>query len=182
LPELLRKVGFDPLKYGIAFVAVDGIANLAKWYRLLTIYDVPVYIVFDSDSNLKGSDARSPRVARADIMVALGKSPGEAEPTYAGSFNVEQDFCVLEANFEDAAKVMFGVKWSELVTEAAPLVGSSKPLIARYAAKAISATELTKTATYSLSSLAQAIAEITPGAVFAATDISEEGNGSELDW
>jgi putative ATP-dependent endonuclease of OLD family len=51
LPWLLKLVGFDPLRAGVAIVPVSGISNIAKWQRLMSVFGVPVYCIFDTDSN-----------------------------------------------------------------------------------------------------------------------------------
>lgn len=51
LPIYLDKVGLQVTRDGIAIIPVHGVGNLAKWWRLFTAYQIPVYVIFDNDSS-----------------------------------------------------------------------------------------------------------------------------------
>jgi putative ATP-dependent endonuclease of OLD family len=137
LPELLRARGLDVLQEGIAVVSVEGIGNIAKWHRLLTVLGIECFCVFDTDSNKTGKDVEDLLAKRRDIMAALGHDVERAEPENLSTdpIAVEDGYATLNPNFEGAAAGLFGDRWSALYAEAVPLVGDSKSLRARYAAQ-----------------------------------------------
>jgi putative ATP-dependent endonuclease of OLD family len=49
LPIYFEKLGFDPTEFGIEIIGVGGKGNLAKWWRLFTLYQIPTFICFDND-------------------------------------------------------------------------------------------------------------------------------------
>jgi putative ATP-dependent endonuclease of OLD family len=132
LPDLLRSVGFEPLRHGIAFVSVDGVSNLAKWLRFYHIVGLPVYPVLDTDADKNGKEAQTSLAAREDLMRALGVDVAQAERMPPDAFFVGEKFASLGPNFEGAMKALLGTTWDDLSSEAIECVGSSKPLIARY--------------------------------------------------
>lgn len=140
LPELLRNHDLEVLREGIAVVPVEGIGNIAKWYRLFTSLGIDCFCIFDSDSDKSGRNATNLLAKRHDISAALGREGDPAapavqsgEPVYIGD-----GYAVLNPNFEGAMHALFGAKWSELDEQAGLSVGESKPLRARYAASGLS--------------------------------------------
>ncbi len=67
LPVYLERVGFIPAKEGVAVIAVHGVGNLAKWWRLFSAYGIPTYFVFDNDSKDDRAGAK-----RSDLLATLG--------------------------------------------------------------------------------------------------------------
>ncbi|MFE7504002.1 ATP-dependent endonuclease [Promicromonospora sp. NPDC057488] len=137
LPELLRSRGLDVLREGIAVVPVEGIGNIAKWYRLFTALGIPCFCIFDSDSDKGGRDANDLLAKRHDISAALGREGDPAAPAVESGdpLYVGDGYAVLNPNFEGAMRALFPAKWSELDELAVASVGVSKPLRARYTAK-----------------------------------------------
>lgn len=137
LPELLRRHGFDTLRHGIAFVSAVGIGNIAKWARLFAALRIPVYCVFDTDSNKSGNDAERLLAQRRDLLSAIDVDPTQAElgvmstdPLWVGP-----KYATTAPNFESAMSAAFGSDWDSVYAESAEIVGEqSKPLRARYAA------------------------------------------------
>jgi len=132
LPLLLKHVGCDLLRDGIAIIPVGGVGNLAKWYRLFTIMEIPCYIVMDSDSDKKDKGERERD--RRDILTALSEDPNLANELSGSPLYVSESFSAFDCNFDVAACVMFD-RWAELREEAKEFVGDSKPLQARFAAE-----------------------------------------------
>ncbi|NEE01504.1 ATP-dependent nuclease [Phytoactinopolyspora halotolerans] len=159
LPELLRARGLDVLQEGIAVVSVEGISNIAKWHRLFTTLGIECFCVFDTDSNKTGTNARDLLANRQDIMAALGHDAdkAKAENLSTHPISVEDGYATLNPNFEGALAALFGDRWSELYVDAAPLVGDSKSLRARYAAQHLGGGDFTGDAAATLDALIQAI-------------------------
>ena len=53
LPGLLRTLGVDVLRLGIAVVSVEGIGNIAKWYWLYTALGIECYCLFVTPTRTK---------------------------------------------------------------------------------------------------------------------------------
>lgn len=164
LPELLRLVDFDPLRYGVAFVMVDGVSNLAKWHRFYDIFDIPVYPIFDTDSDKSGEAAKGPQAAREDLMRALRKDVNQASAMSTDPLSVTDLYASFSPNFEGAMKRLLGPRWNELCEEASQTVGPSKPLIARHVARNLSISDLPSELKQTLAKLAGQIMSVTPGA------------------
>lgn len=166
LPELLRLVGFDPLRRGVAVVSVDGIGNIAKWLRMFTALGTPVYCIFDTDTDKTGKNEIEELLnKRKDILRALGQDPVGAEVgNLSGDpLHVEKNHATLSHNFEHAIEALYGSVWSGLYAESAAIVGaSSKPLRARYAARGLSGRPLPEAAEQALQNLAGALTEQLP--------------------
>lgn len=159
LPELLKLVGVDVLREGIAMISVEGIGNIAKWHRLYTALGIDCYCIFDTDSDAKTKDVANLAIKRRDIMAALAKDAecGEADRQSADPVHVEDTHATLAPNFEGAVASLFGDRWRELDAEAVECVGESKPLRARYAAQRLARDDLPPEATTALEALAAAI-------------------------
>jgi putative ATP-dependent endonuclease of OLD family len=135
LTELLRRIGFDVTKAGVALVPVDGITNLPKWLRYFDCHAIPVYAIFDTDSTKTGSGAEQARTARADIFRALGVAANDWADVTTGPFGVTDSFAVCDPDYEIAIRALFGDEYEALEATARELFGSAKPLVARYAAR-----------------------------------------------
>lgn len=141
LPEFFRARGLDVLREGIALVPVEGIGNIAKWFRLYTALGIECFCIFDTDSDKAGKDAANLSAKRQDIMAALGRdaSVANAENLSTAAIAVELGYATLNPNFEGAVATIFGLAWAIHYAEAELLVGDSKPLRARYAAEKVAA-------------------------------------------
>jgi putative ATP-dependent endonuclease of OLD family len=158
LPALLRLAGLDLTREGVSIIPVNGVSGIGKWHRFFSSYAVPVYAVFDSDSNRTGKDAVSLLRDRRDAMRALGRDESEAEnPARGEPLYVDDDHACCNPTFETAAEALFGDRWGDLIKESAEHVGSSKALQARYAAIRITREELTQDGRLMLDAMAMAI-------------------------
>jgi putative ATP-dependent endonuclease of the OLD family len=160
MPELLKLVGFDHLREGIAVVSVEGIGNIAKWYRFFTSLGVPCYCIFDTDSDKTGRQADERLRNRQDIMRAIGEDAGRADQgaLTTDAMHVEAKFATLSPNFESAANNLLGAAWVVAYEESASVVGEhSKPLRARYAAQRLRVEDLTAEAADALRDLARTL-------------------------
>ena len=68
LPVYFERLGFDPTEYGIEIIGVGGKGNLAKWWRLFSLYEIPTFICFDND--FKSDDPQG--FKRKDALKAIG--------------------------------------------------------------------------------------------------------------
>ena len=130
LPELLQRAGIDVLQQGIAIVSVEGISNMAKWARLYAAYGIPVYAIFDSDSDR--TEAQTSLASANETLLALGVT-GERQVVIDGLYVSDQYAC-LDPNFEGAMRKLFA-SYEQLEAAAASTVGRSKPLKARFATR-----------------------------------------------
>jgi putative ATP-dependent endonuclease of OLD family len=131
LPVLLKRVGLDVVKKGIAIVSVEGITNLAKWIRYFRIFEIPVYAIFDTDSQKTGHSANEARLARQDIFSALSLKIEEWTDVTTGPVGVTDTFAVMDPDFEGALRASFPSSYEELASRARDMLGDSKPLVAR---------------------------------------------------
>jgi putative ATP-dependent endonuclease of OLD family len=139
LVELLRRLGCDLVRLGIALIPVGGITNLAKWVRYFRAHDLTVYPIFDSDSAKSGSEAERAKAARADLFGALGlEGDRDWYDRVAGPVGVHPDFAVMDADFETALRAAFGQEYIDLEGKGRESLGNAKPLIARYVARSLS--------------------------------------------
>jgi len=158
LPSLLKLVGLDPLKAGMAIVAAGGVSQIAKWRRLFDALGIPVYCIFDTDSDKKpGND---PVVAREDIFRSLCLDPAGAvrERMSRDPVHVQPLHTTLNANFESAMSTLIGEVWDQRYAESASVVGAtSKSLRARYAADLLTESDLPLNAMIALKQLAHTL-------------------------
>lgn len=131
LPVYLRKVGLDVTKEGIAIVPVMGKGNLAKWWRLFTAYEIPVFVTFDNDVR-KNEDADGRR--RKDALKTIGIPESQFDELLTtAEWQIHEGFCVFGKDFENTMKQHFE-NYSDLENQAKEKVGDSKPLKARWVA------------------------------------------------
>jgi putative ATP-dependent endonuclease of OLD family len=130
-PALLKQVGLDLLALGIQVVSVGGIGNLARWWRLYTSFGLPVFVVFDADSRDDPNGVR-----RNELLTALRATEEDygVLVTQEG-LGVSKTFAVCIQDYESAMRTLFPSQYDTLEEEARAIVGSGKPLIARYAAE-----------------------------------------------
>lgn len=131
VPELLRRGGLDVLDDGIAVVPVGGVGNLARWWRFFRAYDIPCFVLLDRDSPDDASGAR-----RADLARTLDVDSAALAPTDGEALVIREGFGVFVQNFEGALRSLFP-GYSEIEDRGRERLGSSKPLVARYAVERI---------------------------------------------
>jgi putative ATP-dependent endonuclease of the OLD family len=134
LGTLLERSGFDPLRHGIAIVPVEGLTNMAKWARLYRAYGIPVYAVFDSDSNKNDRDAAQSRDAALEVLSAIGVEGGAA--SHPRRLAVGDRHACFDPNFEVALRNTFS-GYVDAEAAAAERVGRSKQLRARECVRGI---------------------------------------------
>jgi putative ATP-dependent endonuclease of OLD family len=126
LPTYFEAVGLDTLKEGIAIISVGGKGNLAKWWRLFSILNIPTLVCFDNDSK---DDSKS--LKRTEALKAIGIVDGEIEKLLTvEDWNINDKFCVFGTDFETTMKKSFK-KYSEFEEIERERLGSSKPIVAR---------------------------------------------------
>jgi putative ATP-dependent endonuclease of OLD family len=137
LPVYFERLGLNPTKEGVAFIAVHGVGNLAKWWRFFTAYEIPTYVIFDNDAK---DDKEGTK--RADVLTALEyPQHKQGEVLDSHKWYVTQKFAVLGVNFEETMRRCFGEAYSDLEQEALDTfelsMNQSKPLVARFVASRI---------------------------------------------
>jgi putative ATP-dependent endonuclease of OLD family len=131
LPYYFRGVGFDPLEEGIEIIGVGGKGNLAKWWRLFTLYEIPTFIIFDNDDDESGE-------RRRDALGALNIEGDRIEAVVGTEdWLVEDEFSVFGVDFENALRGLFP-SYTEVEAHAED---DSKPFVARHVAKQLTYTE-----------------------------------------
>ena len=130
-PTLLRKIDTDVEREGIAVISCQGVGNLAKWYRMFTVYGIPTYVVFDNDSKEDADESR-----RRDLLEALIVPESDRGAILSSSTLLIGDrYAVCGINFEETMRRLFAPDYEQLEAEATDLHGlTTKPLVARYAA------------------------------------------------
>lgn len=136
LPVYLERVGCIVAKEGIAVIAVHGVGNLAKWWRLFSAYGIPTYVVFDNDAK----DGKA-GTKRSDLLATLG-IPEDRHRGYLTTTDwvIEDRFCVFGGDFETVMRAGFGPDYEVLEDDARALHGfgqDSKPLLARHVAQVL---------------------------------------------
>lgn len=102
VPVLLRNLGVDVSRLGIACIAVGGKGNLAKWWRLFSAFGIPTYVIFDNDNS---DDSTSSK--RCDLLTAIGVASAEQETYLATStLRVESAFAVMGGDFERTLRTL----------------------------------------------------------------------------
>jgi len=170
LPVLLERAGLDLLAHGIAIVPVEGVTNLAKWIRLYRAYEIPVYAIFDSDSDQASAHELAATV-QADILMALGVEPGE--PELNAPIGVRATHAVIDPNFEGAIRHLFPNEYERLDAEAVAQVGRAKQLRARWIARNLPNPTADPNAWKWLCQLAEALAALVPPAAASTTPTSD---------
>jgi len=131
LPEYLGEAGLDVLVEGIEILGVGGKGNLAKWWRMFTLYGIPTYVIFDNDDSDDGDERR-----RRDALGALHVDNNEISAVVStDEWIVEEEYAVFGVDFEEALRDRFP-EYEDLENEAVERIGNnSKPFIARYVAR-----------------------------------------------
>ena len=137
LPEYFLKLGLDTNKEGIEIIGVQGKGNLAKWWRLFTLFEIPTYVCFDNDGSGDGNGNK-----RKDALRAIG-IPEENLDGILGNndWNINNDFCVFGQDFEVSLRNSIA-NYSDLETSKRDELGSySKHIIAKEVAKTLEITD-----------------------------------------
>lgn len=131
LPEYFRQVGFDLLERGVEVLSVGGKGDLAKWWRLFTLYEIPTYIIFDNDADDDDNESR-----RKDALGALNVDNNQIEAVIqSDEWLIEDKYSVFGVDFETTLRQLIP-EYESFESEAKKYIDSkSKPLIARYAAR-----------------------------------------------
>lgn len=134
LPIYFERLGFDPTEFGIEILGVGGKGNLAKWWRLFTLYKIPTFVCFDNDS--KDDDEKG--IKRMDALKAIGIAEEELKNILsADNWAMSDKFCVFGKDFETTMRASFDDYSSIEKNVAEQLGSSSKNLIARETARLI---------------------------------------------
>lgn len=134
LPIYFERLGFDTTEFGIEVIGVGGKGNLAKWWRLFTLYKIPTFLCFDNDAKTEDKDG----ARRKDALKAIGIKDEELEAILNGeNWSCSDRFCVFGVDFETTMRDSFA-DYSDIEKQAIEMVGSSsKNIIARETAKLI---------------------------------------------
>lgn len=133
LPVFFERLGFDPTEFGISIIAVNGKGNLAKWWRLFTLFRIPTFICFDNDSKKdKNGDQRK------DALKAIGIPEEDLDGLLKiDDWNISDRFCVFGVDYETSMNASFP-DYSKIEVEKGDVFGtSSKHIIAKETAKAV---------------------------------------------
>jgi putative ATP-dependent endonuclease of OLD family len=134
LPIYLEKVELDVLKEGIDIIGVGGKGELAKWWRLFTLFEIPCFIYFDNDIK-DDKDG----VKRKDALKSIGIHDEEIERLISSEdWNIEEKFCVFGKDFEETLRKTFS-DYEGIEKKVKDELGDSKPLVAREVAREICA-------------------------------------------
>ena len=132
LPIYLEVVGLDTKKEGIAIIPVMGKGNISKWWRLFTIYKIPVYVIFDNDKEDDKDENH-----RRDILKTLGEQNVQ-EILGTNDILIKNRYTVFGKDFETSLRSVFP-NYSKFEEEAKEIIKSgAKPFTARYVATKLS--------------------------------------------
>jgi putative ATP-dependent endonuclease of OLD family len=126
----LEKVGLDVEKSGVGIVPVMGKGNLAKWWRLFNAYSIPTYVIFDNDAK---HDPKGDQ--RKDLLSTIGIE-NTGKMIRETNWVIHNKFSVFGIDFEDTMRNFLG-DYKEKEEKAIELLGSSKPIVARYVAEQV---------------------------------------------
>lgn len=137
IPEYLKALAYDVYEKGIAVISVDGKGNLARFWRLFTAYELPVYVIFDNDA---GDDSGGSK--RVELLKIL-EVTNATEILKATDLGIEEKYTVFGKDFETTLREIFkSDSYEELEKEAREFIGIApdnksdcKPLVARYVAE-----------------------------------------------
>jgi len=137
LPSLLRTLGVDMNRLGIACIPVGGKGNLAKWWRLFTAFGIPTLVVFDNDVSDDGKATK-----RCDVLSAVGIDEAEQSDFLdADSLVLGEAVAVMGTDFEHTLRGLIPT-YETLEMECRDQHGAlSKPFIARWCAERLKENE-----------------------------------------
>jgi len=141
IPEYLKALTYDVYEKGIAVISVDGKGNLARFWRLFTAYEIPVYVIFDNDA---GDDSGGSK--RGELLKTLGVTDA-TEILKEADLRIEEKYTVFGKDFETTLREIFkSDSYAEVEKEAREFIGIApdnksdcKPLVARHVAACLSA-------------------------------------------
>lgn len=135
LPIYLDRVGLSVVREGIAVIPVQGVGNLAKWWRFFSAYGIPVFVIFDNDA--RGEDADGTR--RVDLLAALGIGDDARDIMQFPEPIISANFMAFATTFEVTMRGLFRPEYEALEVQAVEQFQlQSKPLVARYVAEHLS--------------------------------------------
>ncbi len=137
IPEYLKALTYDVYEKGVAVISVDGKGNLARFWRLFTAYEIPVYVIFDNDARDDSGASK-----RVELLKTLGVSDA-TEILKGTDLLIEEKYTVFGKDFETTLREIFkSDSYEELEKEAREFIGIApdnksdcKPLVARYVAE-----------------------------------------------
>ncbi|MBB5437936.1 putative ATP-dependent endonuclease of OLD family [Pedobacter sp. AK017] len=133
LPIYLERVGLDVNREGIEILGVQGKGNLAKWWRLFTLYGIPTFVCFDNDDK---HDKQGNQ--RTDSLKAIGIADEElANIIGTKDWAISDGYCVFGVDFETTMKASFKDYDEVEQLQKATLGTTSKHIIAREVAKVL---------------------------------------------
>lgn len=144
IPQYLKATGFDCYEKGIAVIPVGGKGNLARFWRLFTAYELPVYVIFDNDTKDDGGGKK-----REEMLNILGVTD-VSRIINSDELKIESNFTVFGNDFETTLRKLFeSENYEGLEKEAREFIGidpdnksDCKPLVARYVAEKLSQSEI----------------------------------------
>jgi len=129
LPIYLEAVGLDTRREGIAIIPVQGKGNIAKWWRLFTAFEIPVYVIFDND---KDDDEDGKK--RRDILNTIGVA-NHNDFLKVTDIQIQNQFAIFGNDYETCMRNLFD-HYSEYESQARDLIDSgAKPFTARFVAR-----------------------------------------------
>lgn len=133
LPLFAMALEYDFDAYGVSVVNAHGKTNLDQLYQLYTLFEIPVYLIFDGDRGT--SDDERCRWNR--ILLRMLGEPEEEEPAE----KIGEHYAVFEQDFEHSLESALETHqpglYASLRQAAGEELGSSagKGLVGRYIAK-----------------------------------------------
>jgi putative ATP-dependent endonuclease of OLD family len=135
LPIYFARIGFDTTEQGVEVIGVNGKGNLAKWWRLFTLYEIPTFVCFDNDIR-SGDDTNGSH--RKDALKAIGILENKFDSILGfNSWNLSDKYCVFGTDFEKTMRESFTDYATIEATKQTELGSSSKHIIARETAKSV---------------------------------------------
>jgi putative ATP-dependent endonuclease of OLD family len=129
LPLYLEAVGLDTKREGIVIIPVQGKGNIAKWWRLFTAFEIPVYVIFDNDT-----DDDESGVKRRDILNTIGTTNNDGLLGVT-DIQIDDKFAIFGKDYETCMRNLFDC-YSEYESQAQELIDSgAKPFTARFVAR-----------------------------------------------
>lgn len=137
LPIYFEAMGLDITQEGIEIIGVQGKGNLAKWWRLFTLYRIPTFICFDNDAKFDDTG-----IHRKDSLRAIGIPDEQVEPLLKSTdWNISDNFCVFGVDFERTMRESFP-EYAEIEKKMKSELGTaSKHIVARETARQLSKNE-----------------------------------------
>src|SRR5690606_4169071 len=104
--------------------------SIAKWRRLFSAYEIPIYIIFDNDPSDDTTGSK-----RIDALQSVGVQDEDAAGVIESTdWLVEDKYCVFGTDFEICLRASFN-SYEDLEAEARETGVTTKPFVARYVAE-----------------------------------------------